>query len=168
MRTDDSFILPLTSTRMVAQLHEIGIRIRQSDDGRILAAFGEPGELQFLTILSVEETYLCVRSQVQQEFSADQMLVASTACNNWNRQHRFPVAVVADDGGARDWIVCRCQVPAGNGLTDLQLRIHLECALQAIGVCWHDLVGQLAEVRATEETAVTASELEAWLDRQTA
>jgi hypothetical protein len=168
VHTDDSLILPVTSTRVVAQLHEIGIRIRQGDDGRILAAFGEPGELEFLAILSVEDTYLCVRSQVREEFSADQMLVASTACNNWNRQHRFPVAVVADDGGERDWIVCRYQVLAGNGLTDLQLRIHLECALHAIGVCWHELVGQLAEVRATQETAVTASELETWLDRQTA
>jgi Putative bacterial sensory transduction regulator len=167
MQTDDRFILPVTSSRIVAQLHELGIRIRPRQGDDILAVFGGADEPDLLVVFSIEGAVMTVRAFSDEHLGPEQLLAAPGLCNSWNAGYRFPTASVVTHE-ERELIVSRYHVPVANGLTDLQLRLHLECSLDATLRFWEDFRRKLAEIQDQLEPTVSADDLEAWLEREIA
>jgi Putative bacterial sensory transduction regulator len=167
MSADAHHILPVTQPRMIAQLHELGIRFHSGDNDEIVARFGDDDTLTILVAYSVDGPVMCMRSQATIDLGSDEMLAAPGLCNEWNGTHRFPNAMAVTTETECS-LLGSIQVPAGLGLTDLQLRAHLEVGTAATMELWLCLQSRFEEIRSQLSCPLSVEELEGWLERGSA
>jgi len=131
MINPDEVPMPLTNGRIAAQIHERGLRFGPSTDGGVVASFSagssDPAVVISFKVEGSEEFPIFVATSTTGVLLENEEAVRSIATTNrWNATHRFPTALVEVGPGNKAVVGTQLHLPAGGGLTDVQL---------------HDLVG---------------------------
>jgi hypothetical protein len=156
-------VLPLTAARIAGQLHELGIRFGRVDENEIIASFTGDSDHRLSIVFCVEGPWLAITSTVGDEFTADQLHAARPLISCWNVDHRFTAGYLATSSDGASEVVTQYQVPVAEGLTDAQLRVHLEVAVSSAGSFWSELRARLVLAN-TAAAGPSAADLEAWLE----